>query len=114
MLNHMVECVGALDRVFHALADGTRREILSGLARGERSISEIAEPFSMSLPAVSKHVRVLERAGLVERTVEGRVHRIALDASPLRAATSWLEAYRRFWEERLDALEELLKEDGSG
>jgi DNA-binding transcriptional ArsR family regulator len=110
----VVKHIEPLDRVFHALADGTRREILAGLARGDRSVTEIAAPFAMSLPAVSKHVRVLERAGLVQRTVDGRVHRIELDASPLRAASSWLEAYRRFWEERFAALEDMLKEKRRG
>ena len=103
--------VSSLDGVFHALADPTRRSILTALADGVRSVTEIAAPFAMSLAAVSKHIRVLERAGLVQRTIDGRVHRMELDASPLRAASSWLEAYRRFWEERFDALGTLLEEE---
>jgi len=104
----------ALDHVFRALGDGTRRRILRRVARRPLTVSEIAAPFAMSLPAVSKHVRVLERAGLVRRTVEGRTHRIALRAAPLRRATTWLEAYRRFWDARFDALDRMLKEDKDG
>ena len=89
----------------------TRREILTGLASEERSVTEIAAPFDMSLPAVSKHLRVLERAGLVRRSVDGRIHRISLDASPLRAASSWLEACRDLWEARFDALSDVLKKE---
>jgi DNA-binding transcriptional ArsR family regulator len=95
---------GALDAVFAALSDPTRRTILQRLARGEATVSELAEPFDMSLPAVSKHLRVLESAGLLSREVEGRVHRIELAAGPLREAMRWLEDYRRFWSARLDAL----------
>jgi len=108
----MVKHAERLDAVFHALADRTRREILTGLVRHERTISEIAAPFTMSLPAVSKHVRVLERAGLVRRSVRGRVHRIALDASPLETAESWLERHLRRWEERLDALSRVVERRG--
>jgi DNA-binding transcriptional ArsR family regulator len=105
----MVEYQSApLDRVFGALADPTRRAILSRLTRRPATISEIAEPFAMTLAAVSKHVRVLERAGLVRREVEGRVHRCSFRAAPLADAAHWMEHYRRFWEDRLDSLERFL------
>ena len=97
-----------LDDVFSALADPTRRAILARLARGESTVSELAEPFDVSLPAISKHVRVLERAGLVRRKIVGREHHCRLKAQPLRQATAWLDHYREFWELRLDALEEHL------
>jgi DNA-binding transcriptional ArsR family regulator len=96
---------GALDATFTALADPTRRAILARLAQGESSVSELAEPFDVSLPAILKHLHVLERAGLVEHEKEGRVRRCRLKARPLRAAMSWLDHYRNFWEVRLDALE---------
>jgi DNA-binding transcriptional ArsR family regulator len=96
-----------LDRVFQALTDPTRREILRSLASGERTVSELAQPYRMSLAAVSKHVKTLERAGLVRRTVQGRTHFCRLDPKPLVAAAEWIDHYRRFWTERLDALEEL-------
>ncbi|MDI5935720.1 ArsR/SmtB family transcription factor [Halomonas kalidii] len=114
-LNHMVEQQTiVLDRVFHALADPTRRAMLKRLASGERRIGELASPFSMSLAAASKHVRVLEQAGLIRRRVEGRAHLCRLNPDPLAAADEWLHFYERFWSERLDALEEALKaEDAS-
>jgi DNA-binding transcriptional ArsR family regulator len=93
-----------LDAVFSALADPTRRRILVRLARGAASITELAEPFEMTLPAVSKHLRVLERAHLVRREREGWYHRCHLDARPLGAAVSFLERYRPFWEQTLDQL----------
>ncbi len=99
-----------LDQTYAALADPTRRAILMRLAQGEARVTEIAEPFAMSLNAVSKHVRVLERAGLVRRRVEGRDHYLALDAEPLQAASAWIDTYRQFWEERLDALESFLQQ----
>ena len=95
-----------LDRVFRALGDRTRRQLLARLSEGSAMVTELAEPFDMSLPAVGKHLRVLERAGLVRRTVTGRVHRCALDATPLRNAEEWLSHYRVFWNETLDALED--------
>jgi DNA-binding transcriptional ArsR family regulator len=98
----------ALDRVFGALADPTRRAIIARLARRPATVSEIAEPFPMSLNAVSKHLQVLERAGLVRRQVVGREHHCALNPAALRPAADWVEHYRRFWEERLDALEHFL------
>jgi DNA-binding transcriptional ArsR family regulator len=98
-----------LDSVFHALADPTRRAMLASLAARERTVSELAEPFSMSLAAASKHVKTLERAGLVRRTVQGRTHICRLDPEPLAEAHEWLRFYERFWNERLDALEALLR-----
>jgi DNA-binding transcriptional ArsR family regulator len=98
-----------LDSVFSALADPTRRAILARLARGESSVTELAEPFDISLPAISKHLRVLERAGLLRRKVMGRAHRCRLEAAPLRRANAWLDHYCEFWEMRLDALEQHLK-----
>ena len=103
---------GALDRTFAALADPTRRAILARLALGEASVSELADPFAMSLPAVSKHLRVLEEAGLLRRRREGRVHRCSLEPEPMRVASDWIEAYRRFWEDRFDALARYLEEGG--
>ena len=98
-----------LNRTFAALSDPTRRAIVARLAAGEASVTEIAEPFAMSLPAVSKHLRVLEEAGLLARRKEGRVHRIRLVAKPLREASEWISVYRDFWEGRLDALAEYLE-----
>jgi DNA-binding transcriptional ArsR family regulator len=99
----------ALDGVFHALADPTRRAMLRSLAAGERNIGELAAPFRMSLAAASKHVKVLESAGLVRRKVQGRSHICRIEPSPLAAADRWLRYYERFWSKRLDALEALLK-----
>jgi DNA-binding transcriptional ArsR family regulator len=94
----------ALDQVFRALADRTRRDLLARLAAGPARITDLAEPYPMSLAAVSKHIRVLESANLIQRTVDGRVHRCALSAEPLRDAVGWLEHYRGFWTDQLDAL----------
>lgn len=106
MFNRMVEYTQeALNRVFSAVADPTRRAILQNLAKGSATITEIARPFPVSLNAVSKHVMVLERAGLVRREVQGREHFCTLEPTPLREATAWLDYYRQFWEVRLDALE---------
>jgi DNA-binding transcriptional ArsR family regulator len=93
-----------LDLTFGALADSTRRAILARLASGDATVGELAEPFSISRPAISKHLRVLERAGLVQRTVQGRVSRCELDASPMRDAADWVNFYRKFWEGQLDRL----------
>ena len=93
-----------LDQVFHALADRTRRALLARLAKGPSMVTELAAPFSMSLPAVSKHVRVLEASGLVVREVDGRIHRCSLNAKQLAEAERWFEHYRNFWESRLSAL----------
>ena len=105
----MVERQRQLDAVFHALADATRREMLRRLAAGERTISELVEPFDMSFAAASKHVRVLEQAGLVRRSIRGRAHHCRLRSKPLANAHAWLTFYRRFWSARLDALEDLFK-----
>ncbi len=105
----------ALDGVFHALSDPTRRAMLRSLASGERHIGELAAPFKMSFAAASKHVRVLENAGLVRRRVEGRRHMCRIEPSPLAAAERWLRFYERYWNKRLDALEALLNsEDTKG
>jgi DNA-binding transcriptional ArsR family regulator len=99
-----------LNEIFGALADPTRRAILARLALGETSVGELAEPFEMSLPAVSKHLGVLETAGLVQREKQGRVRRCQLDSRPLEAAAGWIEDYRRFWESQLDSLARYLEE----
>ena len=98
-----------LSAVFRALADPTRRAMLRSLARQERTIGELAEPFDLALEAASKHVRVLEGAGLVRRTVQGRTHVCRLDARPLHAGMEWIRHYEQFWNQRLDVLESLLK-----
>lgn len=101
-----------LDAVFHALADPTRRAMLRALAQRECTVSELAEPFEMSLAAASKHVKVLEAAGLLQRTVHGRTHICRLDARPMRTTLEWMRHYEKFWGERLDVLESrLLAED---
>jgi len=99
-----------LSVTFAALADPTRRAILARLASGERSVMELAEPFAMSLPAVSKHLKVLQRAGLIERGREAQWRPCRLDAKPLKEASRWLERYRQFWEGSLDRLDEFLRE----
>ncbi|HKA90684.1 MAG TPA: metalloregulator ArsR/SmtB family transcription factor [Haliangiales bacterium] len=98
----------ALSVVFRALGDPTRREMVRRLSSGERTVGELAAPFRMSLAAASKHVKVLERAGLVRRTVLGRTHSCRLHARGLAGAQRWLSFYERFWSERFDALDELL------
>ena len=106
----MVESRAArLDGVFGAVADPTRRAILAALARGEATVGELADRFPISLNGVSKHIRVLERAGLVTRDIQGREHRLAFDPRPLQDAAEWMDRYRVFWEARLDALEKLLE-----
>jgi DNA-binding transcriptional ArsR family regulator len=104
----MVESTAALDAVFHALADPTRRAMLHRLAAEPLSVGELAAPHAMSLAAASKHVKALERAGLVRRQVKGRTHLCRLEAGPLRDADAWLAFYRRFWTEQLDQLGALL------
>jgi len=94
-----------LSATFSALADPTRRAILARLLSGERSVTELAEPFDMSMPAISKHLRVLERAGLVARRKEAQWRRCQIDATPLKEVAAWTERYRRVWEERLDRLD---------
>ena len=97
-----------LDQVYDAIADPTRRTILGILAEGELNVGSLAERFPISLNGVSKHVKVLERAGLVQRTVLGREHRLRLNAEPMREASEWLDRYRAFWTDRLAALETYL------
>jgi len=99
-----------LDRTFSALADPTRRAILSRLTEGEASVTELAKPFRMTLPAVSKHLKVLEQAGLIARSRERQWRPARLEAQPLRDVAEWAERYRRFWEERYDRLDEYLEE----
>ena len=103
-----------LDATFAALADPTRRAILNRLRLGEASVTELAEPFAMSLPAVSKHLKVLENAGLIVRGREAQWRPCRLQAGPLKEAAAWIEDYRRFWEERYDRLEDLLRELQTG
>lgn len=100
-----------LNSVFHALGDATRRRMLRDLSDGERTVSQLAEPFSITLAAASKHIKVLEVAGLIRREVRGRTHMCRLDPGPLATAHEWLSVYERFWTDRLDALERLLRED---
>ncbi len=100
-----------MNSVFHALGDATRREMLRDLARGERSVSELAGPFAMSLAAASKHIKVLEHAGLIRREVRGRTHVCRLDPGPLASAHEWLGHYERFWTSRLDELEQMLSDE---
>ena len=99
-----------MNSVFHALGDATRRQMLCVLASGERTVSELAGPFAMSLAAASKHIRVLEGAGLIHREVKGRTHVCRLDPGPLASAHEWLGFYERFWTSRLDILEQLLRD----
>jgi DNA-binding transcriptional ArsR family regulator len=103
-----------LDATFAALADPTRRAILARLASGEASVTELAEPFAMSLPAISKHLKVLERAGLIARGREAQWRPSRLQAGPLKDAADWLERYRRFWDESLDRLDDYLQEIQKG
>ncbi|WP_046868866.1 ArsR/SmtB family transcription factor [Microvirga massiliensis] len=100
-----------LDTVFHALGDATRRRMLRELADGERTVGQLAEPFAISLAAASKHIKVLENAGLIRREIRGRTHFCRLDPGPLASAHQWLGFYERFWTDRLDVLERLLREE---
>ena len=112
IFNHMVEHhTQQIDTVFHALGDATRRRMLDQLANGEQTVGQLAEPYEMSLAAASKHVRALENAGLISREIRGRTHVCRLNPQPLATAHRWLERYERFWTERLDILERLLKEE---
>jgi DNA-binding transcriptional ArsR family regulator len=106
----MVNYSGSLDSTFSALSDSTRRAILARLALGEASVSELAAPFPVSLPAISKQLRVLESAGLIRRYRDGRVHRCRLDGVALKNAADWIDHYRRFWQTQLDALSGYLEE----
>ena len=100
----MITNVRRLDRTFGALADGTRRAILDRLTRGDATVGELARPFRISRPAISQHLRVLERARLVKRSREGRVSRCRLDPVAMREAAAWVERYRAFWTDQLDSL----------
>jgi DNA-binding transcriptional ArsR family regulator len=100
-----------LDSVFHALGDATRRQMLRDLADGERTVGQLAQPFSISLAAASKHIKALENAGLIRREVRGRTHMCHLDPGPLASAHQWLNYYERYWSDRLDRLEQLLREE---
>jgi DNA-binding transcriptional ArsR family regulator len=102
----------ALDLVLAAISDPTRRAILDRLTRGPARVTDLAEPFEMSLAAVSKHVRMLERAGLVRRARRGREHTLTLEARPLRQVVRWTSRYERFWNERLDRLEAFFAQKG--
>jgi DNA-binding transcriptional ArsR family regulator len=106
----MVTRVDALSATFGALADPTRRAILARLAKGERTVGELAAPFDMTLPAVLKHLRVLERAGLIRSRRESQRRPCRIEAAPLREATDWLAQYRQHWEQRLDRLEAYVEE----
>lgn len=106
----MIATADPLSTTFAALADPTRRAILKRLAVGESSVTELAAPFKMSLPAVSKHLKVLERAGLVARSREAQWRPCRLEAAPLKEVSAWMERYRRFWDESFDRLDEYLQE----
>ncbi|HJP67050.1 MAG TPA: metalloregulator ArsR/SmtB family transcription factor [Actinomycetota bacterium] len=115
----MATATDQLDRTFAALADPTRRAILARLAGGETSVTELAEPFAMSLPAISKHLKVLERAGLIARGRDRQRRPARLEAGPLKDVAEWAERYRGFWEESYDRLDQYLqelqgKEEGDG
>lgn len=100
-----------LNQVFHALSDVTRRGMLASLALGEKSIGDLARPFSMSFAGASKHVKVLEEAGLIRREIRGRTHWCHLEPGPLASAHEWLRYYEHFWSARLDRLEQLLRDE---
>ena len=107
MVNYSEE---SLNAIFSALSDATRRAILARLSKGDLTVSELAEPFEMSLPAVSKHLRVLERAGLLVQEKDGRIRRCHLNAEPLKSAAQWISHYRQFWEEQFTQLATFLEE----
>ena len=98
-----------LSQTFSALSDPTRRAILVQLSKGEAQVTELAEPFGMSLPAVSKHLKVLEKAKLIRRKKDGRVHRFLVNPQPINSAKSWIEQYQQFWEQQLDSLAHYLE-----
>jgi DNA-binding transcriptional ArsR family regulator len=114
MLNQMVEYQRSeLDAVYAALSHPVRRSLLEHLTPRGARVTELAAPYPMSLAAVSKHIRVLESAGLVRRTIVGREHQLALEPTPLMSASTWLDSYRRFWDDRLDLLEARLRQERS-
>ncbi len=100
-----------LNKVFHALSDTTRRAILARLSNGDVAVTELARPFDMSLPAISKHLSVLEKAGLLQRHKDGRIRRCQLIAGPLETAADWIKFYRQFWEAQLDSLTDYLEKN---
>lgn len=102
-----------LNAVFHALGDATRRQMLRELSQGERTVSQLAEPFAISLAAASKHIKALESAGLIRREVRGRTHLCRLDPGPLASAQEWLRFYERFWTESFDTLDRLLRQEAA-
>ena len=105
IFNHMVKYKdNKLDATFSALSDPTRRAILARLAQGEAQVTELAEPFGISLPAVSKHLKVLEKAQLITRRKQGRIHRFTVNPKPIDSAKSWIETYQHYWEQQLDSL----------
>ena len=111
IFNQMVKYLSnTLDATFGALADPTRRSILERLIAGEASVTSLAEPFDMSLPAVSKHLRVLEKAGLLTQEKDGRVRRCRMDAGPMKEASDWVGRYRICWEEQLDSLADYIEQ----
>ena len=105
----MRQANGNLDQVFFALSDGTRRAILARLTEGSTTIGELAKPFEMSSPAISKHMKILEKAGLIERRITGSQHHCTLSTGTLKTAEDWINFHRTFWESRLDALDDLLR-----
>ena len=109
----MVKRSSGLDLVFRALGDHTRRAMLKRLAQGEQTVGALAAPYRMSLAAASKHIRTLERAGLVKRTVRGRIHYCRIDPRPLEQADDWLRSYERLWDTRIERLVELLRHPGN-
>jgi DNA-binding transcriptional ArsR family regulator len=109
IFNDMVDQKPQLDRVFRALSDRTRRAMLQRLTRGEQTVTELAAPYQMSLAAASKHIQTLEKAGLVKRTVRGRIHYCRIDPRPLERADDWLRAYERLWDTRIERLAEMLR-----
>jgi len=100
-----------LDTVFHALGDATRRQMLRDLSSGERTVTQLAQPYAISLAAASKHIKALESAGLIRREVRGRTHICRLEPGPLASAQAWLNFYERFWTSRLDILDQFLREE---
>ena len=110
--NHMVIHNDQLDQIFGALSDATRRGMLAQLSKGETNITTLAEPYNISQPAISKHLRVLERAGLIKRTRRGRDHIIRANPGPAKQARDWISYYAQFWEEQFDAVEQYLEQSG--
>jgi DNA-binding transcriptional ArsR family regulator len=114
MVNQVVELLPDVDAVFHALAHSARRDMLRRLSDGDLTVGELSEPLTMSLAAASKHVKILERAGLVRRTIAGRRHVCRLDPTPLTGAGEWIRFYEQHWNDRLDALTQLMQSEQEG